>query len=59
MTADKKPKATEKGKSGSAGGKRGARGADPHISHALRSAYEEAVKEDVPTEFLDLLGKLN
>ena len=56
LTADKKPGMAEKKK---AGGKRGARGADAHISGALRTAYEEAVKEDVPQEFLDLLGKLN
>jgi hypothetical protein len=59
LTADRKPKTAGKGKSGSAGGASGLRGADPHVSHALRSAYEEAVKEDVPAEFLDLLGKLN
>jgi hypothetical protein len=60
LTADKKPKTAGKGKAGSAsGGTAGARGTDPHISNALRSAYEEAVREDVPTEFLDLLGKLS
>jgi hypothetical protein len=59
LTADKKPKTAGKAKSGSAGGTTGARATDPHISNALRSAYEEAVKEDVPAEFLDLLGKLN
>jgi hypothetical protein len=60
LTADKKPNAAGKGKAGPAGGGApGARGSDPHISNALRSAYEEAVKEDVPAEFLDLLGKLN
>lgn len=31
---------------------------DGHVANALRSAYEEAVREDVPVEFLDLLGKL-
>jgi hypothetical protein len=31
---------------------------DTHVANALRSAYEEAVREDVPPEFLDLLGKL-
>jgi|GEM_PF-6270568 len=29
------------------------------IGDALRSAYEEAVSEDIPEELLDLLGKLN
>ncbi len=32
-------------------------GAD--IGNALRTAYEEAVSEDIPEEMLDLLGKLN
>jgi hypothetical protein len=38
---------------------RGSRTAESHVANALRSAYEEAVKEDVPIEFLDLLGKLS
>jgi len=38
---------------------RGSRTAQSHVANALRSAYEEAVKEDVPSEFLDLLGKLS
>ncbi|WP_404710107.1 NepR family anti-sigma factor [Sphingomonas sp. MMS24-J13] len=59
--SDKKPKsagtkAAGKGKPGSKGS---ARGSDPHVANALRTAYEEAVKEDVPAEFLDLLGKLS
>ncbi|MEH3105999.1 MAG: NepR family anti-sigma factor [Sphingomonas fennica] len=32
---------------------------DNHVGIALRSAYDEAVREDVPPEFLDLLGKLS
>lgn len=32
-------------------------GAD--IGDALRSAYDEAVSEDIPEEMLDLLGKLS
>jgi len=59
LTEDIKPKTAEKGKAVSAGGKRNARGADPHVSSALRTAYEEAVQENVPQEFLDLLGKLS
>ena len=35
-----------------------ARSADGHVASALRTAYEEAVREDVPPEFLELLGKL-
>ena len=30
----------------------------PEVGHALRSAYEQAVNEDIPPEMLDLLGKL-
>lgn len=32
---------------------------DSQVASALRTAYEETVKEDVPAEFLDLLGKLS
>ena len=28
------------------------------VGNALREAYQEALREDVPTEMLDLLGKL-
>jgi hypothetical protein len=59
LTADnsvKKPKTAGKGKAGS---KSGLRGSDPHVANALRTAYDEAVREDVPAEFLDLLGKLS
>lgn len=34
-------------------------GPETHIGSALRTAYEETVRESVPDEFLDLLGKLN
>lgn len=34
-------------------------GGDPTVARALKTAYEEAVKEDVPAEFLDLLNKLS
>jgi hypothetical protein len=30
----------------------------PEVGNALRSAYEQAVNEDIPAEMLDLLGKL-
>lgn len=39
--------------------KRGGGAGDAHVAEALRSAYEQAVREDVPAEFLDLLGKLS
>jgi len=31
---------------------------DNNIGNALRSVYQQTVNEDVPREFLDLLGKL-
>ena len=56
LAAEKTKRPGEKG----AGRKgRGSRTAESHVANALRSAYEEAVKEDVPSEFLDLLGKLS
>jgi hypothetical protein len=30
-----------------------------NIGEALRSVYDDAIKEDIPSEMLDLLGKLN
>ena len=30
----------------------------PGVGNALRDAYQEALREDVPPEMLDLLGKL-
>ena len=35
-----------------------ARGISPGVGSALREAYQEALREDVPPEMLDLLGKL-
>ena len=58
LTADNKSKAAGPDKQASVTVKRGARGPDPHVANALRNAYEEAVSENVPQEFLDLLGKL-
>jgi hypothetical protein len=51
---------TEKKKSGGASPPakpRGKRGAD--IGRALRSVYDETLRENVPDDFLDLLGKLS
>ena len=59
LTADQTSKvSTGRDKQASGTGKRNARGHDPHVASALRSAYEEAIREDVPQEFIDLLGKL-
>lgn len=40
------------------GAKRRGPAAD-HVGKALRSAYDETLREDVPDDFLDLLGKLS
>lgn len=32
---------------------------DRDVGHALRSVYSLTVNEDIPTDLLDLLGKLN
>ena len=29
-----------------------------HVGEALRSIYQQTIEEEVPTEFLDILGKL-
>jgi hypothetical protein len=34
------------------------RGPSDGVGNALRSAYERTLKEDIPPEMLDLLGKL-
>lgn len=34
-------------------------GSDRDVGHALRSVYAKTVSEDIPSELLDLLNKLN
>ena len=51
------PPGDEKSKS-TKGTKRRGPAADD-VGKALRSAYDEALREDVPDDFLDLLGKLS
>ena len=58
LTAEANSKAVPRARAGQAGGKRAARSGGTHVSSALRTAYEKDVQEDVPQEFLDLLGKL-
>jgi len=46
-------------KAGTRKASRGVRGVrDANVGNALRSVYQQTVNEDVPPEFLDLLGKL-
>ena len=43
-----------------AGSKKASRSVrDGSVGNALRSVYQQTVNEDVPPEFLDLLGKLS
>ena len=51
------PPQEDKGK-GTKGTKRRGQAADD-VGKALRSAYDETLREDVPDDFLDLLGKLS
>ncbi|QJU60398.1 hypothetical protein HL653_01930 [Sphingomonas sp. AP4-R1] len=55
----------KKGRGGSGGGgdksprKKKPGAPESHVANALKTAYEDAVREDVPDEFIDLLGKLS
>lgn len=35
------------------------KGSDRDVGHALRSVYAKTVGEEIPSELLDLLGKLS
>jgi hypothetical protein len=58
LTADKDTKATKRNTPKAGTAPRASRAGEPHVADALRNAYEQAVSEDVPQEFIDLLGKL-
>lgn len=47
------------GKGSSETGGEGAAATDRDVGHALRSVYAKTVSEDIPSELLDLLGKLS
>lgn len=54
----------KKGRGGGGSGDKPSRkkkpgGPESHVANALKTAYEDAVREDVPDEFIDLLGKLS
>jgi hypothetical protein len=44
---------------GEDGSREGGKAADRDVGHALRSVYSKAVSEEIPSELLDLLGKLS
>jgi hypothetical protein len=53
-----KSKDVKSGK-GSGSGKGGARLSGSNVGRVLRTAYDDALREAVPDEFLNLLGKLD
>jgi hypothetical protein len=55
LSDDNKSKRGAKGSPESSGD---GKAADRDVGHALRSVYARTVSEEVPTELLDLLGKL-
>ncbi len=52
-------KKTKRNAAGSSSPKGDGVAADRDVGHALRSVYAKTVSEDVPSELLDLLGKLS
>jgi len=55
---DSEPNRDSSAQSDSSASLRRPRGGTPGVGNALREAYQEALREDVPPEMLDLLGKL-
>ena len=53
--SDATPPKDEGGKGG--GGRRGSRGGD--VGNALKAAYDDTLKEQIPPDLLALLGKLD
>jgi len=58
--SDAKTPADAKAKTGAKTGERRARGRPPggEVGLALRTVYDDTLKESIPPEMLDLLGKL-
>jgi hypothetical protein len=60
--SDAKPssrKSDGSGKAGSGKGSRGRRSSLGDVGQALSAAYKDTLKEDIPNDILDLLGKLD
>ena len=56
--ADAKRAPKSGGKKNEGGGKGGGKGGANDVGRVLRSVYDRALREEVPSDFLDLLGKL-
>lgn len=52
-------KKTKKSGGASHGGARNRSGRTADVGRALRSVYDETLREDVPDDFVNLLGKLS
>lgn len=59
LVADKKDGTTSEGSARVKSARKASRPTDGHVVDALRNAYREAVEEEIPADFLDLLGKLS
>ena len=59
MSADNGDHRPEDDKSKSTKGAKRRGSAADDVGKALKSAYDETLREDVPDDFLDLLGKLS
>lgn len=55
----KKSKSPDRGGKAGGGGTGGGKGRSGDIGRALRSAYDDTLREAVPDDFLDLIGKLD
>ena len=59
-SAPAEPRTKTRAKTATASNKRGNAGKeDGHVSQALRTVYQRAIDEDIPSEMLDLLKKLD
>lgn len=49
----------EEGKAAKDGSSKGGRKRPSEVGRALRSVYDDTLRENVPDDFMDLLGKLS
>ena len=53
-----KPRRSKKASSSAAGGSRGGGSRKQDLGRALRTVYDDTLREPVPDDFLNLIGKL-
>ena len=59
LVSDEKKTVRSPAKPGGARKANSGKGRDGTVGTALRTVYDDTVKENIPAEMLDLLGKLN